>query len=698
MPVRFLRLAGRAKWLYAGIAITAGLFALALYLVLTWDTPGRMVRDLVTRAAARDAAVQQELADTAEVVEFAKGLGAIGLPASVAISVSDLNSTTTGDAVSATWILRVSGKDGRVLATQEQRGVFALVNSSSGQRIHLVAAPGPAVRLSLSTLYPTAGSAESDATAIVDDLARGNAWIPGFSAIVVSMFTELHSDPIQTVDPDRTVAYNRITAMDHVGQRTTWTVTQSAPGFSDSVTAASAITDPPLPQESVRGAITLDIVSRNAVRDAAGALVKALESRDETALGHLLVPDVTLPGNLLNALSHAPPRTVHASAILLQDMADGAVAFDGDLAFVHTNAAWLLDPGRSQLAAWSSAGKMSQGRYGHSATLLADGRVLVAGGTSTAYSAGTTPLSSVELYDPATRAWKRASAMTRRRFFHSATLLADGSVLVAGGLSATGTTQPTASAELYDPKTGKWKATASMKVARWTHSATLLTDGRVLVAGGLGPTGVAIASAEVYDPRTGKWTATGRMHEAREAPAVLLTNGKVLISGGFGKDKRPIGSAERYDPTTGKWSLTGIMAGPRAGHAAVRLSDGRVLAISGEDTLFRRISSAEISGAAGEGWGYVWGLSQARFLPGAALLLDGRVLCVGGYTDTRPVASAELFDPTTLKWTGTDGLTTARYAAATVILPDGRVLVVGGLGQDNRRLSSAEVYTYWTKP
>jgi N-acetylneuraminic acid mutarotase len=169
------------------------------------------------------------------------------------------------------------------------------------------------------------------------------------------------------------------------------------------------------------------------------------------------------------------------------------------------------------------------------------------------------------------------------------TLLSDGRVLVAGGQSfGVGT------AELYDPTTGTWTATASMSAGRIDHTAVLLPDGQVLVTGGYtydttGNNGTALSSAELYDPSTGTWTATGSIAQARAGQtATLLSDGTVLVSGG--QDIRNnaglgnLATAELYDPIGGTWTATAQMVEARYGHTATLLLDGRVLVFGGGST------------------------------------------------------------------------------------------------------------------
>lgn len=204
----------------------------------------------------------------------------------------------------------------------------------------------------------------------------------------------------------------------------------------------------------------------------------------------------------------------------------------------------LYDPTTGR---WTATGSMAVGRVGHTATLLPDGMVLVVGGGSEVRpDEGPYLSATAELYDPVTGRWMATGKMTQARSGHTATLLPDGAVLVAGGGPGDG--------ELYNPNTGRWTVTESMTEARGSgHTATLLRDGTVLVAGGLGPGSdpIALTSAELFDPRSGRWTATGGMAEAHgfSQTATLLSDGRVLVAGGFWRVR--LSSAELYDPRKG---------------------------------------------------------------------------------------------------------------------------------------------------
>ncbi|HEY2712766.1 MAG TPA: kelch repeat-containing protein [Chthoniobacterales bacterium] len=247
---------------------------------------------------------------------------------------------------------------------------------------------------------------------------------------------------------------------------------------------------------------------------------------------------------------------------------------------------------------WSNTASMKQPRSAQSAILLRDGTVLVSGGnmdrtpcTGTDPTACVTTLATSEIYNPSTGQWTTVGEMTIPRSFHTTTLLANGRVLATGGRIHTGPDyfdlKAIADADLYDPATGKWSATGTMTISRTDHSASLLPNGQVLVAGGetVDFNGVTVASAELYNPVTGTWTATGSMFLSRERQtANVLQNGQVLIAGGDfydGVNGGFLTECELYDPALGTWSATASMSTPRFGARAALLRDGRVLEAGG---------------------------------------------------------------------------------------------------------------------
>lgn len=339
------------------------------------------------------------------------------------------------------------------------------------------------------------------------------------------------------------------------------------------------------------------------------------------------------------------------------------------------------------LGSWTATGSMVEARSGHTATLLNDGKVLVAGGVF-----GNRVLASAELYDPGTAKWIATGSMHTARLSHTATLLPDGEVLVAGGFNHTNTDgSPEASAELYDPSTGKWRSTGRMVTPHLGHTATRLLDGRVLVVGGILKNS-AMAPAEVYDPRTGRWAATGSVVTRRALhTATLLPDGKVLVAGGSGYTggvanggaASYLATAELYNPATRSWTATRSMDATLNAYTAIRLPDGRVL-VGGGDLNFAAARAELYDPSTG-----TWGPTGDIFFPSAfrtaTQLPDGSVLVLGDG------GAASLYYPRISLWTGTAGAVIGSGATVT-LLNTGAVLVAGGDIPSLPTQASAQLY------
>jgi hypothetical protein len=319
-------------------------------------------------------------------------------------------------------------------------------------------------------------------------------------------------------------------------------------------------------------------------------------------------------------------------------------------------------------AAFTLAGSMVFARTAHTATLLLDGRVLIAdGGVATA-----------EVYEPTSQTFTATGNMTLNQSTRSATLLNNstlpnyGKVLMAGGGDS--------SAELFDPAAGVFTATGSTVAAHLGQTATLLRNGHVLIAGG------ETVSADLFNPSTGTFTATGSMTVSRTAhTATLLADGRVLIAGGvqnFGPGTVPIplgpgvASAELYDPVSGTFAPTGSMSEGRSGHTATLLADGTVL-ITGTD------NTAELFNPGSGTFSLVGELSAPRCSQATATLRnDDTVLIAGGRQcygrPPKSLATAELFAPESGGFVTTGSLITARDGHTATLLADGAVLITGG--------------------
>jgi hypothetical protein len=271
-------------------------------------------------------------------------------------------------------------------------------------------------------------------------------------------------------------------------------------------------------------------------------------------------------------------------------------------------------------------------------------------------------------------------SMITPREGQTATLLLNGKVLIAGGHSGNQDDWPDdalASAELYDAATGAFAATGSMTVPRVQHTATLLPDGRVLIAGGTD------LSAEIYDPSAGSFAATGNMvaHPYEWQGTTLLQNGRVFIGG--------YPTAQIYDPVTGTFSATGPYAGPAPAilEKAILLADGRVLLTGAVNVCFQPLCADP-----GTGWAELYDPNSGTFsLAGsmkwwntvysATLLTSGKVLFAGNDNYNGIPSSAEIFDPSDGTFTVVESPSVSPNYGAAVLLPDGTVLVTGGNGQ-----------------
>jgi hypothetical protein len=354
----------------------------------------------------------------------------------------------------------------------------------------------------------------------------------------------------------------------------------------------------------------------------------------------------------------------------------------------------LVQPCAATPFQWDFTGSLNNARYFDTATLFPDGRVLAAGGAG--IRPGTFPyqgLTSAELYDPVAGTWTLTGSMNVARLVHTATLLPDGTVLVAGGWpnpqTHSGLLQ---SAELYDPATGIWTRINNMNVARGAHTATLLLNGKVLV---VGSHGTNASTSELYDPATGIWSFTGNTTTPHYGyhTADLLPNGKVLVAGGFDSLSHVSASAELYDPATGTWTATGSLNNARHDHRSTLLTNGTVL-VEGGAPATGILASAEIYDPATGNWTLTGSLNSARWRHTANLLPNGKVLVAGGINGGGPTASAEIYDPATGTWTITGSLNNARFLDTATLLSNGLVLAAGGnTGYNNGDIiATAELY------
>jgi hypothetical protein len=357
---------------------------------------------------------------------------------------------------------------------------------------------------------------------------------------------------------------------------------------------------------------------------------------------------------------------------------------------------------------FTATGNMSTPRAGHTATLLLDGRVLIAGG----YAGPGTAYASAELYDPAIGTFTPTGNMTTPRVFHAAALLPNGKVLIAGGEWSISDPSFLSSAELYDPSSGTFSLAGVMRVARVQPVAILLNNGKVLITGGFGGDSLASLAdeptAELYDPSTGTFTATGSMNVIRNCPnGTLLANGKVLITYGTGCDDlpafldiRPTQSAELYDPNAGTFTVpdgpySSILA---AAFAVKLLPSGKVL-LGFSPVDCPGPSSAELYDPTSENFTATGNMAYAACSSTGALLSDGTVLISGGDEGCAAggLASAEVYDPASGTFSRNGDMTTGRRGHTATLLNNGSVLIMGGVGRGfcgppPSTLATAELY------
>jgi Tol biopolymer transport system component len=338
----------------------------------------------------------------------------------------------------------------------------------------------------------------------------------------------------------------------------------------------------------------------------------------------------------------------------------------------------------SATGAWSIAASLNTPRGLHTATLLPNGKVLVAGGLGDGGD-----LATAELYDPAANTWSFTGSLVSARNSHTATLLANGKVLITGGEQ---NGQLLQTAELYDPIAGTWSSAADFNSRRSNHTATLLQNGKVLIDGGNG-FGGSLSGVELYDPTSNTWSAAASLGTGREAHAATrLQDGRVMVVGGFGPGSTLAAGAELYNPATNSWSNTGSLITPRAFHTANLLGNGKVL-VAGGESFSSGLTSAELYDPVTNAWSSIDPLSAVHVFHEATLLQDGSLLVVGGDTNDNGSALSESYDPTTGGWSEPRALSADRKTHTLTLLPNGKVLAVGGFGKPVSSTSPPNIIT-----
>ncbi len=332
---------------------------------------------------------------------------------------------------------------------------------------------------------------------------------------------------------------------------------------------------------------------------------------------------------------------------------------------------------------FTGACTMATARESHTATLLSNGLVLIAGGDDK-----TASLATAELFNPESHSFAPVGDMANARARHTATLLPNGAVLVIGGRDTDG--NALATAELFNPADVSFAPTVSMITARESHTATLLSSGKVLITGGDNGK-VSLATAELFDPNNMSFTPADSMGAPRSfQTATLLKNGKVLLAGGRDAEGNVLATAELFDPTIGRFTPAGTMQEARESHAATLLSDGSVL-ITGGDNGKVSLATAELFDPTSGKFTPAGAMSEAREFHTATLRSDGTVLVAGGthfpvLADSSSgiavvpgsSATAELFDPASGSFKPAGYMVSARSRHTATLLADRTVVLIGG--------------------
>jgi N-acetylneuraminic acid mutarotase len=387
----------------------------------------------------------------------------------------------------------------------------------------------------------------------------------------------------------------------------------------------------------------------------------------------------------------------------------------------------LFDPSANQGAgAWELLEtSMGQGRFGHTATLLPSGDVLITGGRGLDPNNSLIPLTSTGVYAFGNGGgWTSTGSLSHARAYHTATLVSSTNstppwkVLVVGGegLDATNNPTPLNTTEAYDPASQTWSVANSMSgwpSNRSRHAATLLPSGKILVTGGLGLNASsapeALASSLYIDPNLnngqGGWSTTAATSKRFDHTATLLPSGEVLIAGG--KDQAVLITSVTFDPDAGQWLAPPTMLSERSRHSATLMPSGAVLIAGGVKSSSETLNTADLYIPETGLWRSTTPMPSARESHAAVLLPSGKVLVVGGRVGNEPLSTAIIYDPAhNGSWSPTAPLHIARFNHTATVLASGKVLVVGGQrpivpGGGIEILSTAELYDpatgLWTR-
>lgn len=331
---------------------------------------------------------------------------------------------------------------------------------------------------------------------------------------------------------------------------------------------------------------------------------------------------------------------------------------------------------------WTLIGNMNTPRFGHCATLLNNGKVLLTGGSTT----GNVVTNSVEIYDPSTGVFTTVAPMNMARTTFDAIVLHDGRVLVVGGNDGTANR---ANCEIYDPTANTWTVANPFPQPTACLRLAMLGSGKVLAYSNDDGSGFGSAYCALFDPATGNWTATGSLGSAREwAGGTLLSNGKVIAAGGYMFSS----AVELYDPISATWSSLGSLRHAVAQPEVAQLDDGRVLITGGTywDGSPHAYKNVDIYDPATGTLTAGPDMLTTRGINGIVKLDNGNILVIGGTSpesgtgSNHALAACELFNPTSGSWTAAANLNVARlWTEHSTLKINGAVYVFGGQGSDS---------------
>ena len=451
--------------------------------------------------------------------------------------------------------------------------------------------------------------------------------------------------------------------------------------FSGTVNGSGQLNVPSATATSLVGTIAVSSGVVNSGANPASALVSANGSAVYTATS--LVPTAAASLALTGTLNYSATHinlgklglSVAPSTITINEMVFGQAEYylpgTNAVSYYPTSSGGVVDA------------RPALETFGHTATLLPTNDVVVIGGSDCSGGPScpnlTADAQALLTFDEAATFNTTSGSLNTIRALHTATLLTDGTILAAGGTNGL---NPLSSAEIFNPLTQQYATVAgSMSNPRDLHTATLLTNGRVLIAGGSSTNSVStgsINSVDIYYPDTQLFIPTTPMASARAShTATMMPDGKVIVVGGYGTGGVITGTAETFDPEHMTWTSLAATS-PRTLHTATLLKDGRLMVAGGIDAT--GVLNSVFAYNPGTGlWSPLMSMPSKLFGHTATLLLDGRVLVAGGNDGNGETNNSLIYDPLANSWTPNNfPLTVARYGHTSTLLPDGAVMISGG--------------------